>query len=318
MPPEMREARALLSLHDGKERVMTVTERRESLVRSRLIERIERVDLRVRDVSASLAFYRDVVGLEATEGDPESATLAAPGGPAFLTLVSSGVTEPADSRATGLFHLAIRFPTRASLGDVLARLVSAEVPVGAGDHAVSEALYVDDPDGNGVELYWDRPEEQWPEPSTGAIVPMVTLPVDLRGLLAEGRGNGAVGERAPASTDMGHVHLQVADVERTVAFYAGDVGLDLTARMGADAAFLSSNGYHHHLGANAWRSRGGEPAPRSRAGLDRVVLAVGGAEDLERLRLRLTEHGRTVTGDENRSLVVRDPDGIELEFAVAA
>ncbi|MDQ3981761.1 MAG: VOC family protein, partial [Actinomycetota bacterium] len=231
---------------------------------------------------------------------------------AFLTIVSDGVTGPADPGATGLFHIAIRFPDRSSLGDALARLAAAGVAVGAGDHAVSEALYVDDPDGNGVELYRDRTVEEWPSPTPEAMVPMVTLPVDLQGLVDDASG----GRAAPAGTEMGHVHLQVADVERTVAFYAGELGLDLTARMGGQAGFFSSNGYHHNIGANSWRSRGGAPARRERAGLERVVFAVADADELERVRLRLVEQGRKVSGEEGRLLAVADPDGIELHFRV--
>ena len=292
---------------------MTAVDQRASLVQSRLIDRIARVDLRVRDVDAALRFYRDVVGLEVREQAPGRAVLASPNGPGFLTLDSAGVTRPADPRATGLFHIAIRFPDRASLGDALARLAAAGLSIGAGDHAVSEALYVSDPDGNGVELYWDRPTEEWPPPVPGALVPMVTLPVDLQSLLADGRGQEAVGDAAAAGTDMGHVHLQVSDVDATARFYADEVGLDLTARMGAEAAFLSSNGYHHHLGANTWRSRGGSPAPRESAGLERIVFAVGGVDRVESLRLRLQEHGHVVSGADGK-VVVRDPDGIELRF----
>lgn len=295
---------------------MTAVDERLAMVRSSLIQRIERVDLRVRDVEASLAFYRDVVGLEVREQTATRATLASPGGEPFLTLDSSGVTRPADPRATGLFHIAIRFPSRATLGDALARLASAGMHVGAGDHAVSEALYISDPDGNGVELYRDRPVDEWPGPTNGALVPMVTLPVDLQALLRDGGGQAAVGGRAAPGTDMGHVHLQVSDVATTVAFYAEELGLDLTARMGAEAAFFSSNGYHHHLGANTWQSRGGSPARSDEAGLERIVFAVADADELERVRLRLSEYGRSTGGDADRSLVVRDPDGIELELVV--
>lgn len=291
---------------------MTAVDERASLVRSRLIERIERVDLRVRDVTSSLRFYGDVVGLEVREQTAERAALAAPGGPVFLTLDSAGVSQPADPRATGLFHIAIRFPQRSSLGDALARLAAAAMHIGAGDHAVSEALYVSDPDGNGVELYWDRPADEWPAPVEGALVPMVTLPVDLQSLLSDGRGQDAVGAAAAPGTDMGHVHLQVSDVDRTARFYTDEIGLDLTARLGAEAAFLSSNGYHHHLGANTWQSRGGRAAPRESAGLERIVFAAD-RDRVEDLRLRLAEHGRVVSGDDG-VVVVRDPDGIELVF----
>jgi catechol 2,3-dioxygenase len=283
---------------------------------SRLIGRIERVDLRVTDVEGALAFYRDVVGLDVVEKDSDDAALAAPGGPVFLRLTSAGVTQPAVRSATGLFHVAIRFPGKAALGDALARLVSAGYEIGAGDHGVSEALYVDDPSGNGIELYYDRPREQWPAPSGDALVGMTTGPVDLQGLLDAGNGHAAVGADAAPDTDVGHVHLQVAEIERTVRFYVDELGLDLTQRFGGQAAFLSSNGYHHHIGANTWSSRGGTLAPEDSAGLARIVFAVTDEDVLERTRLRLAEHGRAPMGSDGRDFTVTDPDGIELGFAL--
>jgi catechol 2,3-dioxygenase len=233
-----------------------------------------------------------------------------------LTLSSNGVTGPAERGATGLFHVAIRFPGKAELGDAFARLVAAGYEIGAGDHGVSEALYIDDPDGNGIELYYDRPRTEWPAPAGGALVGMTTEPVDLQGLLDTGRGTEAVGAPAAQGTDVGHVHLQVGEIERTVRFYVDELGLDLTQRFGGQAAFLSSNGYHHHIGANTWSSRGGELASSSSAGLDRIVFTVATEDVLERTRLRLQEHGRRVGGIEGRDLVVHDPDGIELHFVL--
>ncbi|MDQ4144228.1 MAG: VOC family protein [Actinomycetota bacterium] len=288
---------------------------RTSLTKSTLIDRVARVDLRVRDVEAALSFYRDVVGLEVVERDDTRALLGAPGGPVFLSLRSTGVTMPADPRATGLFHVAIRFPTRSALGDVLARVSAAGYQMGAGDHLVSEALYVDDPDGNGVELYWDRPVEQWPPPTEDMVVPMATLPVDLRAVLNEGRGRAAVGDKAPARTEVGHVHLQVSDIGPTTRFYAEQLGLDLIARLGNQASFFSSNGYHHHIGANTWRSLNGRPSSRESAGLDRVTFAVGDADRLEGLRLRLGDLAGKTSDD--GAVIVVDPDEIELQFAVA-
>ena len=295
---------------------MSAVAERQALVRSKLIDRIERVDLRVADVERSLSFYRDVVGLEVAENDGIRASLRSPGGPIFLTLDSTGVTAPADPRATGLFHHAIRFPTRASLGDALARLVEAGLDVGAGDHIVSEALYIDDPDGNGVELYWDRPSESWPPPSGDMLVPMATLPVDLQGLLAEGRGRAAIGERAARGTDMGHVHLQVGDIEATIAFYSGVLGLDLTAQLGGSSGFFSSNGYHHNIGTNTWRSRGGKPARADQAGLARVVFAVTDGGELDALRDRWAGEGGDAS--QGSEVIVSDPDGIELRFTPAS
>ena len=289
---------------------MSSVAERQALVKSTLIDHIQRVDLKVADIERSLAFYRDVVGLEVVEGDAVRASLRSPGGPVFLTLETTGVTAPADPRATGLFHHAIRFPTRASLGDALARLVEAGYEIGAGDHLVSEALYIDDPDGNGVELYWDRPTEQWPAPSGDMLVPMATLPVDLEGLLAEGGGRAAVGESAASRTDMGHVHLQVSDITATIAFYSDVLGLDLTAQLGGSSGFFSSNGYHHHIGANTWRSRGGKPPRPDQSRLARVVFAVSDPSELDALRERLGDASLT-DGD----VVVTDPDGIELRFS---
>ena len=295
---------------------MNTTRDASTKTTSTLIDHIVRTELRVGDIERSLGFYRDVVGLEEAERTDASVSLRAPNGPVILTLASDGVTGPADPSATGLYHVAIRFPSRPALGDALARLVAANFQIGAGDHGVSEALYIDDPDGNGVELYRDRPVEEWPAPEGDALVGMTTGPVDLQGVLDEGTGRDVVEASAAEGTDIGHVHLQVADVDATAAFYVEELGLDLTQMFGGSAAFLSSNGYHHHIGANTWNSRNGSPAARDRAGLDRIVFATREADRLEHVRLRLVAHGRRPEGDENQSLVVRDPDGIELRFIV--
>jgi catechol 2,3-dioxygenase len=278
---------------------------------STLIQRIERVDLRVQDVDRALGFYRDIVGLEVAARDAAHAEMRAADGRPFLTVDQTGVTAPSDRRATGLFHVAVRYPDRPSLGDALARLASAGYRIGAGDHGVSEALYVDDPDGNGIELYRDRPRTEWPEPGPGELVRMVTDPVDLDALLADSATGGDAA--APALTDVGHVHLQVGDLDRAVAFYTGVLGLDLTATIAGTAGFFASRGYHHHVGANIWNSRGGAPARPERAGLDRVVFGVESKEELDRARDRLVAHGHDVNGSGDE-MIVSDPDGIELRF----
>ena len=288
---------------------------RDPRIRSNLVDSVARVDLRVRDIPTAVTFYTDVVGLEIADLEADRAVLRSPRGPGVLRLDASGVTAEADPSATGLFHTAFRFPTRPSLGDALARIVHAGLELSAGDHLVSEALYIDDPDGNGVELYWDRPVDEWPAPREDALVPMATLPVDLDGLFREGRGEAAASEGAPYGTDVGHVHLQVSDVEQTSAFYVDLLGLDLTARLGRSAAFLSSKGYHHNIGANSWRSRGAAAATRDRAGLDRVVFGVSDPEELAMLGQRLRDNGwpATIRPEE---VTLFDPDGIELQFSL--
>jgi catechol 2,3-dioxygenase len=250
--------------------------------------RVGRVDLRVADLDRALAFYGDVLGF-AAERDDGSATLSA-GGPPVLRLIGGAPAGAPPPRATGLFHIAILYPARADLADALGRVAAAGLRLsGASDHGVSEALYLSDPDDNGVELYADRPVEDWPTLSGGAI-DMYSAPLDLPDLLASLPGEPQLGAPVPAGTTVGHVHLKVADVERSVAFYAQTVGLELRARM-PDAAFLAGGGYHHHVGANTWQSRGGPAPPPGSVGLERFEL-------------------RVPTGAEARTL--RDPDGMEV------
>jgi catechol 2,3-dioxygenase len=249
--------------------------------------RIGRVDLRVRDLDAALGFYRDVLGF-AVDRDDGTATLSAGGGPVLR--LTAGATQPAPTRATGLFHTAILYPTRTDLADALGRLAAARVRLaGASDHGVSEALYLDDPDGNGVELYADRPREAWGRRPDGGI-DIYTAPLDLHDLLGAADRPPEPGAPIPDGVTVGHVHLKVADVERAVGFYRDQVGLQLMATY-PQAAFLSGGGYHHHLGANTWQSLGAPPPPPGSAGLLRYEI-------------------RVPAGVPARNL--RDPDGIEV------
>ena len=216
-----------------------------------MITAVKRVDLRVDDLDAATSFYRDVVGLD----DPST----------LVTLRADGVTSPAPRRAAGLFHTAFLYPTRADLADALRR--AAPYLTGASDHGVSEALYLDDPAGNGVELYWDRPPEVWPQD-------MFTAPLDLQDLAAQSSGS----ERAPEGTHIGHVHLKVSDLGRAEDFWVGALGFDVMHRYGDQATFVATGGYHHHVGLNTWMSLGHGLGPRDAAGLDRVVFATDGEE----------------------------------------
>jgi catechol 2,3-dioxygenase len=282
---------------------------------SALIDGITTVDLRVRSIEAAIAFYRDLVGLEVAERQGDHAALRADGH-VILTLDAAGVEEPADGRSAGLFHTAFLYPNRASLADALARVAERGIGVGSGDHGVSEALYIDDPDGNGVELYRDRPRDAWPASPSGRGVGMYTVPIDLDDLLAERTSRGETPAQAPSGTAVGHVHLQVADLSRTLEFYVTVLGLDLMQMMGNQAAFMSSHGYHHHIGANTWNSRGNPPAASRQAGLTRVAFRVSDPGELARARERLIAAGHEIHDRDGVS--VRDPDGIELLFSTQA
>jgi catechol 2,3-dioxygenase len=242
--------------------------------------RMGRVDLRVTDVGRALRFYRDVLGFAAESPRPpddggESVTLSA-GGPPVLRLVDGAPAGVPPSGATGLFHTAFLYPTRADLADALGRVAAAGLRLsGASDHGVSEALYLRDPDDNGVELYADRPVAEWPWQPDGSI-DMYTAPLDLADLVAAGGERARLpspGAPVPAGTTVGHVHLKVADVDRAARFYEDVVGLAPTARI-PQAAFLAGGGYHHHVGANTWMTLGGATPPPGSAGLERFELRV--------------------------------------------
>jgi catechol 2,3-dioxygenase len=175
-------------------------------------------------------------------------------------------------RAAGLFHTAFRFRDRAALAAALRRTaLELQHPLtGASDHGVSEALYLDDPDGLGIELYRDRPVDEWPEAGPEERVHMFTAPLDLDDLLAA--DSDAAAEIASLGVDIGHVHLKVADVDAAAAFWTDTVGMDLMQRFGPDAVFCGQDGYHHHIGANTWASRGEKLEPKEGPGLERVAI----------------------------------------------
>jgi len=266
-----------------------------------------RVALRVGDLGRQVAFYEDVVGLSTLERRDGGATLGVDG-TALLELDERAALPPRSREETGLFHTAFLLPDRAALGDALARVEADWELSGASDHLVSEALYLADPEGNGVELYCDRPRAEWTVGEDGRI-DMDTLPLALDPIRAAGAG----ADGAPPETAVGHVHLEVSDVEAARAFYVDDLGLAVTATYGAEAIFLAAGGYHHHVGANTWNGRS---APGEGRGLDWFELVVPDGATLEAAVERLAGAGRepTRTGGE---VSVADPDGIELRLRVA-
>ena len=238
--------------------------------------RIRSVELRVSDVERSAGFYERVVGLETRALSGGAAALAAPGGgPVLLSLSRAETPGQAPVRAAGLFHTAFRYPTRSALATALARLASGgdAALTGASDHGVSEALYLDDPDGLGIELYWDRPRAQWPQASGEERVHMFTAPLDLNDLVSAADPEGTA-----ADLDIGHVHLKVADPDAATRFWTENVSMELMTMFGDQAAFLAFDGYHHHIGANSWYSAGAPLEPAEGPGLDAVVIEADGPE----------------------------------------
>lgn len=231
------------------------------------------VTLGVGDVDRSAAFYRDLVGLREVQRSADTLTLGS-GGVPVLHLIEERGAQPPPRRATGLFHTAILFPDRRALARVVKHIATNGYAfTGASDHLVSEAFYLDDPDGLGVELYRDRPRADWPF-KDGALA-MGTLALDVTGLLADADGPF---DGAPDGTRVGHVHLKVGDIATAESFYRDEIGFEVTARYGDSATFLAAGGYHHHLGTNVWQSAGAQPAPPGHAGLREFVIDVPGRE----------------------------------------
>jgi catechol 2,3-dioxygenase len=214
------------------------------------------VHLQVSDLQQSLAYYEDVLGLRPRDITKSSAALGADKDERLLVTLQSrpGVTR-ARRGAFGLYHFAILLPDRAALGRFAAHLASLEVRVAMADHLVSEALYLWDPDGLGIEVYADRPRESWQQ--HGRELAMTTDPLDIQSVIASGRGERWAGP--PLGTTMGHVHLHVGGLEEAEAFYHRALGFDKTVWSYPGALFMSAGGYHHHLATNVW-SPGPSPA----------------------------------------------------------
>ena len=288
---------------------------------------IGRVALRAESLDRVLPFYRDALGFDVRREGEARARLTA-GGETLLILEEDGDAPERGGDEAGLFHLAIRVPDRGALADALARVRDAGTTLtGASDHLVSEALYLRDPAGNGVEVYRDRPREEWPRTDDGGVA-MDTLPLDLDGLSAAGGASegsdtgGADGSAGlPAGTDVGHVHLEVTDLARSVAFYADALGLNVRARYGDAAAFLAAGDYHHHVGLNTWNGR---TSPASDGfGLMWFEVALPDAGALDAVRRRLEGRGYAVEADggerEDRDAVTAvDPDGVRVRLVVGA
>ena len=272
--------------------------------------RIGRVALRVGDLDRVADFYETVVGLDRLDASDERVVLGAGGDP-LLELGARPDLPERGREETGLFHTAFLLPDRSALGDALARVEDEWRLDGASDHRVSEALYLADPEGNGVELYRDRPREEWP--TADGRVQMDTLPLDLDTLRTAATGEAT----APGGTTVGHVHLEVSSVPDSRAFYVDGLGMDLRQEW-SGAAFVASVpagtsvGYHHHVGLNSWNDR---QAPGRGLGLDRFELVVPDDETLAALATRLDARGVDVETTD-AGLAVADPDGIALRIRV--
>ena len=274
------------------------------------------VRLTVAELDRSRAFYERAIGLRASDRDDGTLALGPAGEPPLIELRGDSAAPRLNRRAPGLYHLAILVPTRRDLAFALARLAEARWPLdGASDHLVSEALYLSDPDGNGIEIYRDRPREQWPR--SGDRLEMATLPLDLDGLIDELRDASELQSQAPAGTRIGHVHLQVADIAEAETFYHGVLGFDVTVRGYPGALFVSAGGYHHHVGLNTWHSAGAAPATEGSVGLRSFTVELPSEAERAAVVARVRAAG-IATSDVPDGVLVRDPFGTAVILTAAA
>jgi catechol 2,3-dioxygenase len=268
------------------------------------------VALTVPDMARALQFYTDTLGLRTLQQRESVEVLGGDAGMPLVSLTETPDARPKPPRTTGLYHFAILLPSQRDLASVLRRLAETRYPLqGAADHGVSEALYLADPDGNGIEIYRDRPRDEWPWQADR--LRMVTDPLDVDRLLAQ-RDDPWSG--LPSGTRIGHVHLHVADLNQAERFYCDVLGFELMQRYGQSAIFLSAGGYHHHIGLNVWAGVGAPHPPSDAVGLRFFTVYLPDGAELARVAARLRaadvplappERGARAAG----AFVVRDPAG---------
>lgn len=259
------------------------------------------VQLMVPDFKISLPFYQDVLGFKVHKNEKGTARLGAGGEDLLVLTENPDARNP--GRATGLYHFAILVPSRFELARSLRRLAEREIQLGFGDHIVSEAIYLSDPDGNGIEVYRDRPRTDWYDKN--GDFQMGTLPVDVRGVLSELENEKDAWQGLHPDTVLGHMHLKVADAKRDAAFYRDVIGFDEMANLGS-AAFVSAGGYHHHLGMNTWESANAAPPARDSVGLQHFTVKLPNNDELERVTNRLLQAGAKLE-DTEAGVLARDP-----------
>lgn len=268
------------------------------------------VGLVARDLGLLADFYRDLLGLTVIERTSRLARL----GVAGLTLVEiehRPDARPDDPRHAGLYHTAFLMPTRQDHARWIMHIARNQVPVtGASDHGVSEAFYLDDPEGNGIEVYNDRPRQHWTWENN--LVVMQTKRLDVDAIVTEIDPATATYTAAPEGLRIGHIHLRVGSVDQAEKFYRGAVGLDLTRRRGG-ATFMSSGGYHHHVGANVWHSDGARMRDGDRAGLSWFSVETADSAAYDATMQRLKDAGAPINASEN-GVATADPWGTRIRL----
>ena len=278
--------------------------------------RIDSVHLTVSDIDRSVRFYEERIGFQRQHSERrDGSSIAAMGvtGTTLLVLHESP-TAVRPRRSAGLYHFAILVPSRGDLSRAFRHLIERRTNMqGYSDHAVSEALYLADPDGNGIEIYRDRPREQWPW--VNGELQMDTRPLDVQNLIADPDGQAAW-TGMPEGTRIGHIHLHVSHLNEGERFYRDALGFDLILRYAGTASFLSAGGYHHHVAINTWAGEGAPPPPPGAIGLHHFVVTVPNRDALAEVGRNLAATATTFTGSDDQ-IDVSDPAGNGVVVKIA-
>lgn len=270
---------------------------------------IRQVSINVVDLDRSIKFYKQVIGFQLLNQTDSQATLTANGTDPLLILNVPENPQPKQRQTTGLYHFAILLPERKDLAAFLQHIQHLNLPYGASDHSVSEAIYLNDPDGNGIEVYRDRPDVKWQYEEDR--LHMTTEPLDQVGLLQETVGEW---EKLPTDTMIGHIHLHVANLAISQTFYEDGLNFDLITTY-PGALFMSSGGYHHHLGLNIWNGEGAVRPKKNNAGLNFFTIVIKDEATREQLKDNLEQMNVTVETFDN-AYVVEDPSGNVIHLVV--
>jgi len=282
---------------------------------------ISSIHLRTANLPRLREFYADVLGFEPVDIEEDELQLFSDiDQEPLVTIEEVASAAPRVDSTPGLYHVAILMPNRKELARILAHLSETRFPLqGFADHGVSEAIYLADPDGNGIELYADRPREKWPRKK--GKIEMFTHPLDLEDLLSEIREDTPDWDGIHPEATIGHIHLQVSNLEQSGHFYHDGLGYDVVQKDFPGAQFLSTGGYHHHIGINTWNTKGSSPAPKGSAGLVRFSVETADLITLRHLQVQFLHKGvefEEIPSENNSmpGLLVHDPDGIEIQIVV--
>ncbi|MFF2752195.1 VOC family protein [Psychrobacillus sp. NPDC058041] len=271
---------------------------------------VELVELKVTDLERSLKYYQEIIGFKVLKKMDNKVLLTADGKTALLSIEQPANIMPKSQQTTGLYHFALLLPSRADLGAILKHFIEINERIGAGDHLVSEALYLNDPDGNGIEIYSDRPDSEWTW--NGEYVEMATLQIDAQSILTEGANTKWAG--LPEGTVMGHIHLQVADLSKSETFYKL-LGFEVVTPNYPGALFMATGKYHHHIGLNTWAGVGAPPAAENVIGLEAFTLVFPSYELLNTAVENLQANGTTVN-EESGVYITKDPSQNKIKLIV--